>query len=115
MTKKRRGWTTEISDHLRKEWTKWTKQLKNVTVPRTIAKNMTKADAVHLHVFTDASNLAWCAAAIAVVEHSSAVVKRLLTSKSRISKQYTSIARLELICGQMAPNLAKNIHSALRG
>ena len=82
----KKGWTTEISDPLRKEWTKWTKQLKNVTVPRTIVTNMTKADAVHIHVFADASNLACCAAAVAVVEHSSAVVKGLLTSKSRISK-----------------------------
>ena len=89
--------------------------MKNVTVQRTIVTNMTKADAVHLHVFADASNLACCAAAIAVVEHSSAVVKGLLTSKSRISKQDTSIARLELISGQMAANLAKNIHNALRG
>lgn len=30
-----RGWTNEISDPPRKEWTKLTKQLKNVTVPRT--------------------------------------------------------------------------------
>lgn len=80
---KKKEWTTEISDLLRKEWTK---QLKNVTVPRTIERDMTKADVVHLHVFADASNLACCAAAIAVVEHSSAVVKGLLTSKSRISK-----------------------------
>ena len=86
-----------------------------MTVQRTIVTNMTKADAVHLHVFADASNLACCAVAIAVVEHSSAVVKGLLTSKSRISKQDTSIARLELISGQMAANLAKNIHNALRG
>ena len=75
----------------------------------------TKADAVQLHLFADASNLACCAAAIAVVEQSSAMVKGLLTSKSRISKRDTSIARLELISGQMAANLAKNIHNALRG
>ena len=55
---------------------------------------MTKAYAVLLHVLADASNLACCAAAIAVVEHSLAVVKGLLTSKSRISKRETSIARL---------------------
>ena len=98
---------------LRKEWTKWTKQLQNVTVPSTIVKNMTKADAVHLRAFTDASNLACCTAATAVTEHSSAMIKGLLTSRLRISKRDTSIARLELISGQMAVNLAKNIHNAL--
>ena len=76
---------------------------------------MTKVDAVQLHVLADASNLACCAAAIAVVQHSSAVVKGLVTSRSRISKRDTSIARLELISGQMAANLAKNIFNALRG
>lgn len=75
---------------------------------------MTKANGVHLHVFADASNLACCAAAIAVIEHSLAVVKGLLTSKSKIFKRDTSKARLELISGQMAANLAKNIHNALR-
>ena len=111
----KKGWTVEISDPLRKEWTKWTNQLKNVTVPRSIMREMTKVEAVHLHIFADASNQACCAAAIAVVEHSSGVVKGLLTSKSRISKRNTSIARLELIGGQMAANLAKNLHNVLRG
>ena len=105
----------EILDPLRKEWAKWTKQLKNVTVPRAIMRNMIKAQAIHLHIFADASNLACPAAAIAVVEHSSGVVKGLLTSKSRIYNRDTSIARLELISGQMAANLAKNLHNALRG
>ena len=68
-----------------------------VTTPRTIVRNMTEADVVHLHVFADASNLACCAAAIAVVEHSSAMVKGLLTSKSRISKKDTPIARLRVL------------------
>ena len=111
----KKDWNAEISDPLRKEWTKWTKQLKNVTVPRSIVRNMTKAQAIHLHIFADTSNLACCAAVIAVAEHSSGVVKGLLTSKSRISKRDTSIARLELISGQMAANLAKNLHNALRG
>ena len=89
--------------------------MKNVTVPRTIVRNM-MSDVVHLHVFTDASNLACCIAAIAVIEYSSVMVKGLLlTSKSRISKQDTSIARLELISGQIVANLAKDVHNTLQG
>ena len=110
----KKGGNAEISDPLRKEWTKRRKQLKNVTVPRSIVRNTTKAQAVHLHVFADASNLACCAAAIAVAEHSKSMVKGLLTSKSRIYKRDTSIARLELISGQMAASLAKNLHNALQ-
>ena len=77
-------------------------------------RNVTKAEAVHLHVFVDASNLVCCAAAIAVVELTSGVVKGPLTSKSRISKRDTSTARLKLLSGHMAANLAKNLCNALR-
>ena len=42
-------------------------------------------------------------------------VKGLLTSKSRISKRNTSIARLELVSGHMAVILAKNLCQALNG
>ena len=71
--------------------------------------------AVHLHIFADASTLACCAAAIAVVEGSTGVVKGLLASKSRISKRDTSIPRLELVSGHMAANLARNLCNALHG
>ena len=41
------------------------------------------------------------------------MAKGLLTSKSRVSKKSTSIPRLELVSGHMAPNMAKNLCSAL--
>ena len=56
------GWDAKISDPLRKQWTKWAKRLKSVTLPRSIMRNVTKAETVHLHIFADASNLACCAA-----------------------------------------------------
>ncbi len=40
--------------------------------------------------------------------------ERILASKSRISKRNTSIARLELVSGQMAANLARNLVNALK-
>ncbi|XP_022793733.1 uncharacterized protein LOC111332625 [Stylophora pistillata] len=55
-----------------------------------------------------------CAAAVAVVEHEAGVTKGILTSKSRISKRSTSIARLELVSGHMAVNMAKNLSTALQ-
>ena len=64
----------------------------------------------HLHVFADASNIACSAATIAVVEGDTGVVRGLLTSKSRISKQNTSIPRLELVSGQIAANMVRNLH-----
>ena len=49
-----------------------------------------------------------------MVEHESGMIKGLLTSKSRISKQGISIAQLELVSGHMAANLAQNICHALK-
>ena len=70
-------------------------------------------EGIQLHLFADASNLACCAATVAVVEHKSGTVKGLLTSKSRISKKNTTIPRLELVSGQMAANMARNLYHAL--
>ena len=49
-----------------------------------------------------------------VVNHSMETVKGLLTAKARISKTNTSISRLELISGQTAANMAKNVRQALK-
>ena len=108
------GWNAEVSDVVKKDWVRWTSQLRNVRVPRSIARDIRKINKVHLHVFADASNVACSAATIAVIEHSSGVIKGLLTSKSRISKRNTTIARLELVSGHMAANMVKNILSALK-
>ena len=109
-----KSWNTAVSDKITQQWNKWTNQLRNIQVPRSIPRGVNDISSVHLHVFADASKTACSAVAIAVIEHSSGVVKGLLTSKSRISKRNTTIPRLELISGHMAANLAKNINTALR-
>lgn len=109
-----KGWNTEVSDKRKRDWVKWFKQLKTVRVPRSVARGVGRVQAVHLHVFADASNIACCAVTIAVVQGETGVVKGLLTSKSRISKRNTSIARLELVGGQMAANMVRNLHNALK-
>jgi len=109
-----KGWNTEVSDQLKRDWFKWSSQLKTVRVPRSVARGVGRVQAVHLHVFADASNIACSAVTIAVVEGETGVVKGLLTSKSRISKRNTSVARLELVGGQMAANMVRNLHNALK-
>lgn len=108
-----KSWNAPVSDDLLKRWNDWTNRLRNAQVPRSIPQGISDITSVHLHVFADASKTACSAVAIAVIEHSSGVVKGLLTSKSRISKRNTTIPRLELISGHMAANLAKNINTAL--
>ena len=109
-----RSWDSEVSTVLAQDWLKWTKQLWNVRVPRSVITKCRKVKAVHLHLFADASNLACSAMTIAVVEQDTGTVKGFLTSKSRISKRNTSIARLELVSGQIAANLARNLAIALK-
>ena len=110
----KKGWNTEISEPLKRYWFRWTRQLRNVKVPRSVARNLQKIKAVYLHIFADASNLACSCITIAVIEHATGTVKGLLTSKSRISKRNTSIPRLKLVGGHMAANMAKNLCSALK-
>ena len=85
-----------------------------MSVPRSVARGVGLAEGVHLHVFADARNTAGSAVTVAVVEGATGVVKRLLTSKSRISKRTTSIARLELVSGQMAANIVRNLHNTMK-
>ena len=64
----KKGWNAEVSSQLRDEWFKWTKQLKTVEIPRSVATLIGEITGMHLHLFADASNLACCAATVAVVE-----------------------------------------------
>lgn len=61
---------------LKREWIKWSTQLKLVRVPRSIAKGAGQVKAFHVHVFADARNVACLAATIDVIEGTTAVVPR---------------------------------------
>ena len=76
---------------LEKDWKQRTSLVRNVKVRRSMARDVRKMEKVHLHVLADASKVACSAVIITVIEHSSGVVKDLLTSKSRISKRNTTI------------------------
>ena len=110
-----RSWNKDVSSSIAKGWNKWTKQLEDVKIPRSLIRDSAAVEAVDIHQFADASNLACSTVAIAVIQQGTMNAKGLLTSKSRISKRNTSIARLELISGHMAVNLAKNLCQALNG
>ena len=87
-------------------------QLRNVNLPRSIVEDNSKIKGVQLHVFANTSNTACSAATVAVVDHSTGFVNRLLTSMSRILKCNKTIAMLELVSGQMAANMVKNLVAA---
>ena len=54
------------------------------------------------------------AVAYAVIQQTLSATQGFISSKSRISKQNTSIARLELIAAVMVENFAENITNSLQ-
>ena len=62
---KRKSWNAEVSPSLPKDWNKWTMQLQDVKIPRSLIRESTTVEAVDIHQFADASNLACSTAAVA--------------------------------------------------
>ncbi len=62
------SWNEEVSPELRQKWFRWTGQLQNVKVPRSILKECRRTKGIYIHQFADASNLACSTATIALVE-----------------------------------------------
>ncbi len=112
--KEKASWNEEVSPELKQKWFRWTGQLRNVKVPRSILKECRRTKGIYIHQFADASNLACSTATIALVEGKTGVIRGLLCLKSRISKRNLSIARLELVSGRMAANMVKNVCQVLR-
>ena len=86
----------EVSSGTTRDWLNWSIQLRNVKVPKNIARGSNKMKGIHHHVFADASNIVCSAATVAVVEHSTGVMKGFLTSKAIMFQRNTLITRLEL-------------------
>ena len=53
-----RSWNKEVSSSIAKDWNKWTKRLKDVKIPRSLIRDSATVEAVDIHQFADASNLA---------------------------------------------------------
>ena len=109
-----KGWNSEVSPDLTRDWLRWVRQLRIVKVPRSLIKDCRKVNSVRIHQFADVSSLPCSTVTIAVVEQGTDQMKGLLTSKSRIAKRNTSVPRPELTGGQVAANMAKNVCYASR-
>ena len=48
---RKKGWNAEVSTHLKDQWRKWKKQLRDERVPRSVATFIGEVEAVHLHLF----------------------------------------------------------------
>ena len=83
-------------------------------LPRSIPLTQVSITGIDLHVFADASIVANCAAAYAVMYQPNSASQDLVTSKLQISQYHNiTIPRLKLISTHMGANLVQNVKSAL--
>ena len=97
-----------------KKWIKWNNNLlENMVVPQTFRLQHEKIEAIDFHVFSDESIIGTAVALYAVIYQSSGTSQGLVAAKSRLSKKYLTIPRLELVAMYVAANLCKNIKDSL--
>lgn len=109
--KEKIAWDVEIQDSRKDEFHKWIKELsllKELEIPRSLGEGD-----ITLHVFRDASGLAYAAAVFARVEHEGIVSVQLLNAKSRLAPEKTTIPRLELMAATIAVRLAAAVSQSL--
>ena len=77
---------------------KWKVDIANkVKIPRWLTLKQEQVNSVCLHIFGDATILAYCALAYLVFSHPSKVTPGLVGSKSRLSKKDITVPILELV------------------
>ncbi|KAI8119359.1 hypothetical protein CVS40_9301 [Lucilia cuprina] len=107
------GWTDEVNDEVFKKWTIWFKLLpniENVKIPRWYSTQ--PGSTVQLHIFVDASELAYAAVAYFRVSSANEVQVSLVSAKVKVApKQPLSIPRMELMAAVLGIRLANSICS----
>ncbi len=112
------GWDQQVPLEILAEWERWleaTKVLPRLRIPRCLqATEQNSAHTVEAHIFADASENAYAAAAYIVSYHKASTETRLALAKARVAPLHlTSIPRLELMAADMATELMTALKSAL--
>ena len=113
----KKNWDEPVKENVRKDWVKWVGDLsavKFITLPRCYFKGQIKILNSNLHVFTDASVLAFAAVIYLVIQTQSEYFSSLVTSKTRVAPPTDiSLPRLELLGALMGAKLINCVHEAL--
>jgi hypothetical protein len=112
------AWEQTLPDDMLQTWRDISRQLpdlQTLEIPRSISTGPKKR--IELHVFADASELAYAACVYSRVTHKDgSVTARLLLSKTRVAPVKTiSLPRLELCAAHMAAKLVTMAREALEG
>ncbi|XP_037929022.1 uncharacterized protein LOC119663485, partial [Teleopsis dalmanni] len=112
------SWDDAIPNELVDEWNKWLSLLggvKNVKIPRCYFATVNKdADSIELHVFVDASEVAYAAVVYLRAKNRNNIDVSLICSKAKVAPlRPISIPRLELLAAELGARLGNNIKRAI--
>ena len=110
-------WDAQLPNDLAPEWISWRKKLSilsQLRIKRTVlSKSITST--MQLHLFTDASEIAYGAAVyLRCADDKGTVTSSLVASKSKVAPVKTvSLPRLELCAAHLGVKLLKTVESSL--
>jgi hypothetical protein len=112
-------WDDDPSEEIKASWYKWLQELdelNNLQIPRRIGFNRDDIRDEKIHIMTDASQEAMCAAAyLRTISHSGEIQVRLIMAKTRVAPvKSQTIPRLELVGCVMGARLAQYIAKELK-
>lgn len=109
------GWDERIPEDLQKKWEEYYKDLESLAqlrIPRWIG--ITADARTQLHIFADASNVAYGAAAYLAVQGNEGIRCNLIMATSKLSpKSMTSIPRLELAAAVLGVQLYNQVKETI--
>ncbi|GFT63869.1 integrase catalytic domain-containing protein [Trichonephila clavipes] len=113
-------WDEILPPKLKEEWLIWCKELPlldNLRIPRLVldSTNDEVSDLIEIHIFCDASKLAYGAAAYVKVRKQNEVLVNLITSKTRVAPlKAVTLPRLELLGALVAARLSSRVQEIVR-
>ncbi|GFV20157.1 uncharacterized protein TNCV_4194551 [Trichonephila clavipes] len=113
-------WNEILSPKLKEKWLIWCKELPlldHLRIPRLVldSTNDEVSDLIEIHIFCDASKLAYGAAAYVKVRKQNEVLVNLITSKTRVAPlKAVTLPRLELLGALVAARLSSRVQEIIR-
>ncbi|XP_042906732.2 uncharacterized protein [Parasteatoda tepidariorum] len=111
-------WDAELPSSIRKTFEKWQKQLsqlKDITIPRCLLDNPEGSRNLSLHIFCDASKVAYATCIFLRSQNEDSTSCQLIQARSRVAPlKPVTIPRLELLSCTIGARLAHGVISDLR-
>ena len=117
--KENRDWDKPVSPEIEMRWKKWMQVVSSLTdlkIPRCIMPASGGPCKNSLHVFGDASKVAYCAAVYLAWHNENQSGAHLVTAKTRLPpiKKQMTIPRLELTAARIAARLLRTVRETLK-